>query len=166
MDTVAFLPLALAAALYSLWRRRRPITRTRVMDVALSAGLLVMMGVRYAFLAVMTAAMPAAVLGAWATPAAAGIAAALYALLALIGFVAYRGSVAWRVGGAVVFSAAALVELIVNTVVSHAGALRTMDTLLSVAIAAALMILAAFHWTHRTATPNPLGSSDGRPYDY
>ncbi|MCF3932333.1 hypothetical protein L1787_02755 [Acuticoccus sp. M5D2P5] len=164
-DTIAFLPLAIVAGLVVLWRRRRPFTRARVMDVALSVGLLVMMGARYAFLAVMTVMMPAAVLGGEATPAAAGIATALYALVALIGFLAYRGGVGWRVGGTLVFAVATLTETVMNAAFIGAGAMRTFDTLLSVAIAAAMMILAAFHWTYRTATPNPLGST-GRPYDY
>jgi len=163
-DALALGTVAALVAIVALFRKRRPVTRSRVMDVGLSALLFVFMGVRYAILAALVAIVPSAVLPG----AGAGLAslfAGIYAAAAVVGLATYRGGVGARAAGAGALGAVAIVETVAvaaffdTTVAVHA------DTVLSLAIAAAAGIFAAFFWSYRTATPKPLGS-DKRPFDY
>jgi len=165
IDTVVFLPIALAAGLVALWLRRRPVTRARVMEVALGSSLLVMMGARYAVLALAIATSPTAVLGPDAPALLPGIATGVCAVVAAIGLAAYRGGVGWRIAGAAVFLVVTLVEALGNAIVLDVPPVQRFDTGLSVIVAGGTVLLAAFYWTRRTASPNPLGS-DSRPFDY
>jgi hypothetical protein len=165
VDAAVFLPVTVIVAIVALWRRRRPVTRARAMEVALASILLVMMSARYAALAVATAAAPAAVLGPGVPTVAQGLTAGVFAAVALLGLVAYRGGVGWRVAGALVFAAIAVAETVANGLILEASLATRADTALSVLLAGATVILAAFYWTRRTATPDPLGPR-GRPFDY
>lgn len=159
---MAFLPLAVAFGAFDLWRRRRPVTRSRVGEVALSTILLVMVGLRYGALAVLTAAAPAAVLGPAVPPVIDGLCAGIFAALSAAGFIAFFGSVGWRFGTAIAFAGVALAEALGNLLLFGASAATMLDTSLSVALAAVTIVLAALYWTRRAATPDPLGSSGGR----
>lgn len=165
VDTLLFLPVALTAGIVALWLRRRPLTRARAMEVALETSLLVMMGARYAVLAMVIAVAPASVLGPGAPALLPGLATGTLAVVAAIGIAAYRGGVGWRVTGAAVFLLMTLVEALGSALVLNVSLLQRFDTGLSVIIAGGTVLLAAFYWTRRTASPNPLGS-DGRPFDY
>lgn len=154
---VAFMP--------PLLQRRRPLTRNRLMDAWLTAILFFVLGMRYLLLAISVAIAPAAVIGqpgpAWLVAVLAGT----FAVLATLGILSHRGSVALRVTGAVTLALASIAELVLNVFVLSVPITTRLDTAASVLIAAAAVVLAAFHWTHRTATPNPLGG-DTRPIDY
>lgn len=165
IDATLFLPLTVLVAVLALWRRRRPVTRPRVMEVALASLFIVMVAGRYAFLAVVTAAAPSAVLGPGVPAVGAGLASGLFAATALLGLVAYLGGVGWRVAGALVFTAATIVEALAHGLVLQTPLAAQLDTGLSVLVAGATVVLAAFYWTRRTATPNPLRPG-GRPFDY
>lgn len=165
VDTMVFLPIALAVGAVALWLRRRPLTRARAMEVGLETSLLVMMGGRYAFIAVALAADPATVVGPEAPALLPGIAAGVCLLAAAMGLAAVRGGVGWRFAAALIFLAVTLTEAVGNTLILNVPLLQSADTGLSVLIAGGTVVLAAFYWTRRTASPNPLGS-DGRPFDY
>jgi len=164
-DTLIFLPIALVVGAVALWLRRRPVTRARVMEVALETSLLVMMGARYAFIAIALAAAPAAVIGPGAPGLLPGIAAGVCLLATAMGLAAVRGGVGWRFAAALIFLAITLMEAAGNALVLDVSLFQMADTGLSVLIAGGTVVLAAFYWTRRTTSPNPLGS-DGRPFDY
>jgi len=165
VDTMAFLPIALAFGIVALLLRRRPFTRPRLMEVALETSLLVMMAARYAVLAVALAAAPALVLGPDAPSILPGVAAGVCLLATAMGLAAVRGGAAWRMAAGVVFLLVTLTEALGNALVLDVSLVQRFDTGLSVLIAGGTVVLAAFYWTRRTASPNPLGS-DGRPFDY
>lgn len=165
VDTLLFLVLAVVVGLMAFHRKRRPFSMSRAMDVALSTILFIMLGVRYAVLAVLTLAFPAAVM-AGAGPALPPFVAALQAAVAAIGFGTHRaGSVPARALGALTLAAMTLLDTFIAAFVLDQTPLAWFDTVLALAVAAGACVCAAFFWTYRTAIPNPLGS-DRRPFDY
>lgn len=162
--TVAITVTALFAAI-ELWRRRRPLTSRRVMDVALPAILLVMLGLRYTALAAVTLAAPQQVLGAGTSEGLAGVFVGAYLAAGLVGLVTWRGRIAWKVAGAVTLASVAIFDLATEMFLLDASAATLVDTALGGAVALATIMLAAFYWTHRSATPNPLGGK-GPPFSY
>jgi hypothetical protein len=165
LDALVFLPVALLAGVVALLRRRRPLTRARLMEVALQTSLLVMMGLRYAVIAVLIMTVPTAVLGSDAPMALAGIAAGVCAAAAALGIIAHRGGVGLRVTGAVVFLVVALLEAAGSLLLVTVPLAARLDAGFGVLVAGGTCLLAAFYWTRRTASPNPLGPG-GRPFDY
>ncbi|MEO1102251.1 MAG: hypothetical protein AAFW98_00740, partial [Pseudomonadota bacterium] len=163
-DAIVLVSVTAVVALIALTRKGRPITKSRTMDVVLSALLFVFLGVRYAILAVVVVLFPSAAVGQSGTDVAS-ILAGLYAATAFVGFLTYRGGVGARVAGATVLGVATLCELVASAVVLDVTVAGALDTVLSIAVAAGAGVLAAFFWTYRTATPNPLGA-DKRPFDY
>ncbi len=164
VDAGALLTVTLIVGIIFMVRRRRPITRSRALDVGLSSLLFVLLGVRYAILAVLVILMPQEALpGADGTTAA--LMAGLFATASAVGFITHRGSVAARVFGACTLLVVSLVEAAEIAFLIDAPAAMDVDTALSVVLAAASLVVAAYFWTHRTATPNPLGSGTRR-FDY
>jgi hypothetical protein len=164
IDAFVAAPFAVAVAAIALWRRRRPLTRQRITDVALSSILLVMLSIRYGVLAAVTLAAPARVLGDVSEGFAAlvvGIDVAAFAM----GLFAWQGSVGRKVAGALTMTAVALFEIACNLFVLDVGVVAALDTGFSAAVALAVLVMTAFHWTRRTATPNPLGGKDP-PFSY
>lgn len=166
VDAIAALPFAIGIAVVALWRRRRPLTLNRIVEVGLPAILLTMMAIRYALLAPVTAALPSAVLG----PAAGfGLGAALagtYVAASVVGFVSWRESIGWKLVGAVCFLAVTLFEAALHLFVLDASVVPMTDTAVSVAVAAVAIVFGVFNWAHRSATPSPLGGAKGPPLDY
>lgn len=146
-------------------RRRGVPSRQRLMEALLSATLLWVLCVRFAITAFAVLLAPEAILGpgvpSWGVLCWSGTCSAL----ALVGWYAHRGSVPLRVTGAVVLALAAVVQAILSVFVLDVPVLAQLDNGLAIVVAAATLVFAAFHWTHRTATPNPLGG-DSRPLDY
>lgn len=163
VDAVVFATITAIVALLSLTRKRRPVTKSRAMDVALSAVLFVFLGVRSGLLCVLILLFPTAMVPGSGL-SLASISVALYALAAVVGIVTHRGAVPARVAGALILAVVAIFET-VNAIFVIGGAGAILDALVSVAVAAVASVFAAFFWTYRTATPNPLGS-DKRPFDY
>lgn len=164
VDAGALLAVATVVGIIVMVRRRRPITKSRAFDVGLSSLLFVLLGVRYAILTVLAVLTPQEALpGADSTTVT--LLAGLFAAAAVVGFVTHRGSVAARVFGACTLLVVSLVEAAASAFLLDAPLAMDADTVLSVAIAAASLVVAAYFWTHRTATPNPLGSGTRR-FDY
>lgn len=161
-STPLFLALAFVLALLALARRRRPVTQSRVMDVALSAILFAMVGLRYGALAIVALTAPAQIFGAANDPALVVPAATIYAIAAAAGLAAHRASVGWRLIGAAMFAGVALVDVVMTAFVLPATTADIFGASLAFATAMAAVVLAVFHWTHRTATPNPLASREQR----
>lgn len=161
-NAAVFLAAAVALALLALARRRRPVTQSRVMDVALSALLFSMVGLRYSALAAVALVDPARLFGTASDPSLAVPAATLYAVAAAAGFAAHRASVGWRLAGAAVFAIVAIIDLVMTVAVLPLGPADDIGAAIAFAAAAVAVVLAAFHWTHRTATPNPLASRERR----
>ncbi|MEM9221087.1 MAG: hypothetical protein AAGB11_01625 [Pseudomonadota bacterium] len=164
VDAAVMVFVAAVLALASLLRKRRPITKSRAMDVALSSILFVFLGVRYAVLTVLAVFYPSAIFSG-ASSAVVSLLTGLFAAAALAGFLTYRGGVGARVVGALVLSLVCIAETLANALVLHASLATRFDTVLSIAVAAGAGLLSAFFWTYRTAAPNPLGA-DKRPFDY
>ncbi|MEM0909141.1 MAG: hypothetical protein AAGJ94_17375 [Pseudomonadota bacterium] len=163
-DAVLSLALAALVALPALLRKRRPLTKSRAMDISLSALLFAVLGVRFAVLCGCVALYPEAALPG-AGPGVVSVLGALYATAALVGLATHRAGVMARVVGALVLGVVSLVEVIMSGFVLNASLAMRVDAVLALALAAAAGVFAAFFWTYRTATPNPLGS-DKRPFDY
>lgn len=165
VDTLIFLGLAIAVGYIAHARRRRPFAMSRAMDVALSTILFIMLGVRYAVLAVLTLAFPHSMM-VGAGPALTPVFAALEAAAAAVGFGTHRaGSVGARVLGAAALALITTLDAVVATFFLEQTVAGRLDTALSVAIAAGACVCAAYFWTYRTAIPDPLGSNR-RPLDY
>ncbi|MBJ3775354.1 hypothetical protein [Acuticoccus mangrovi] len=164
-DALLFVPFAVLLGGLTVWRRRRPATTSRVMEIALGTILFVMVGLRYAAMALLALVSPAAIFGADASLTQRIAFAALFVAVAVVGIVSHRGSVGWRFAGALVYAAAALLEAAASLFVWEVSQTALIDTVFTVLLAGVTIILAAFYWTRRTATPNPLGG-DGRPFDY
>lgn len=163
-EALIFLIAALIVGALALSRRRRPLSMSRTMDVALSTILFVILGVRYAILCAVTLLFPTVML-VGAGPALKPVIAALYAIAAVIGFATHRGSIPARALGAATLTVVTLVDLVLFTFVLQETAMRTADMALALLLAIAASISAALFWTYRTAAPNPLGG-DKRPLDY
>ncbi|WMS41119.1 hypothetical protein RDV64_13615 [Acuticoccus sp. MNP-M23] len=164
VDAGALLTVAAIVATVGMLRRRRPFTRSRALDVGLSSLLFVLLGVRYAILAVLAVLTPKEALpGADITTVV--LLASLFGAASVVGFITHRGSVPSRVFGASTLLMVSLVEAAASAFLLDAPLAMDADTALSVVIAAAGLVAAAFFWTHRTATPNPLGSGNSR-FDY
>lgn len=164
--TLSLVAAAIFVALTQFVRPRRgPVSRRRLMEAMLSALLLFTLAIRAAVFTVAVALTPAAVLGQDRGDLAAPLAAGLAAGLAVLGFAAYRGPVSLRVSGAAALFAAAVADAAASLFALDLPAVAQVDAAAGVAIASAAVILAAFHWTHRLAAPNPLGG-DKRPLDY
>lgn len=164
-NAILFLVIALALTLVTLVRRRRPVTQSRVMDVSLSSILFSMVGLRYAVLAVVALAAPVRLFGVAAEPSLVVPAATLYAVVAAIGIAAHRGSVGWRLVGSLVFALVATIDLVMTLFLLPTTGADDLGAGLAFASAVLALVLAAFHWTNRTATPNPLASRE-RQLDY
>lgn len=135
------------------------------MEALLSAILLWVLAVRFGVTALAVALAPEAVLGPGVPAGGVWALAALCAVLCLVGIWSHRGAVAARISGAVTLFLAALAETWLSFALLDVSALARADTVLSCFVGAAALVLAAFHWTHRTSTPNPLGGHT-RPLDY
>lgn len=159
------MPFAAAVAGVALWRRRRPWTRQRITDVTLAAVLLVMLAIRYGVLAAIVLAAPGRVLGPDVPDGVAGAVFAVYVGAFAVGMFAWRGSVGRKILGALVMAGVAVFEAIGNALVFDVDTLGELDTGVSIAVALAALVMTAFHWTRRTATPNPLGGK-GPPFSY
>ena len=164
-DATLFTAATLVVAAIGLWRNGRPRTKTRLMDAALTTLLLVFVGIRYAVLGALVLIAPTALVAAHPGPIGVALLAGLYLAVAAFGLAAYRGPVGWRVAGALIFAAMSLAEGLASLFLVDAPLVMRLDTGLAIAIACGALVLAAFHWSHRTATPNPLGG-DARPFDY
>ncbi|GAB5375599.1 MAG: hypothetical protein AcusKO_20610 [Acuticoccus sp.] len=119
---------------------------------------------RFAILCAVTVLFPSAML-IGAGPALKPMVAALYAIVAVIGFATHRGSVGARVLGAAALAAVVLIDLALYASVLQQSLRNGLDQGLSLLFAVAACVCAAFFWTYRTAAPNPLGG-DKRPLDY
>ena len=164
VDAVVFVTITAIVALASLLRKRRPVTKSRAMDIALSAVLFVFLGVRSAVLCALVVLFPTALLPG-ASPSIAATYGVLYAVAALVGVVTHRGSVGARVTGALMLAVVGIFETVGSAVLLDGSSPMVIDSAVAVAVAALAGVFAAFFWTYRTATPNPLGS-DKRPFDY
>lgn len=164
-DALTAAPFAVLVAAVALWRRRRPLTAQRVADVTLSSVLLVMLAIRYGLLAAVTLASPREVLGPGTSEALAGAVVAVELVAFAAGVFAWQGGVGRKVLGALVMAVVALLEVGVDLFVLDVDVLWALDTGVSVSIAAAVLVMTAFHWSRRTATPNPLGGK-GPPFSY
>lgn len=162
-DTILFGLAALVLIFIVLAKRQRPLTRQRVMDVGLSAILFVAMGVRFFFLAGAILLFPTAVLGGASINMWLAVGACLVA--GLVGIITHRGHTPRRAFGAFSFAAANLTEAVIALFVVSAPAGLVLDTLAGVVLAAATLVMAAFVWSHRAATPNPLDPIE-KPFDY
>lgn len=161
-NAVVFLAIAFVLALLALSRRRRPVTQSRVMDVSLSAILFAMVGLRYGTLATLALMAPSRLFGAASDPSLAVPAATIYAIAAAAGFAAHRASVGWRLLGAAVFGTVALIDAVMTAFILPATSADLVGAGVALLTALITVVLAAFHWTHRTATPNPLASREQR----
>jgi hypothetical protein len=161
-NAAIFLVIAAALVALMLVRRRRPVTQSRVMDVALSAILFAMVGLRYAALAAVALIAPAYLFGTASDTSLVVPAVTLYAIAAAAGIAAHRASVGWRLLGAALFGVVATVDLVMMAFVLPVPSADVLGAALAAATAVAALVLAAFHWTHRTATPNPLASREQR----
>lgn len=164
----ATLSVCVAAVFVALTQgigQRRALTRRRLMEAALSAILLWVLCVRYAITALAVVVDPVALLGPDVPSWGIGIFSAAAVVLAFIGWVTHRGSVGVRVSGTVVLAIAAVAEALLGLFAFSISTLARVDNGVGVLVAAAALVLAAFHWSHRTATPDPLGSNT-RPLDY
>ncbi|WP_420393760.1 hypothetical protein [Acuticoccus sp.] len=166
MDASVGLPFALAITAVALWRRQRPLTFNRIVEVGLPAILLVMMAIRYALLAPVTAAFPQEVLGPAASYAMGVTVATSSVAAAVVGFVSWRESVAWKLCGAASFLAMTLFEAALHIAVLDPPVVPIVDTAVSVGVAAVAIVFGVFNWAHRAATPSPLGGAKGPPLDY
>mgnify|MGYP001795707701 CR=1 FL=1 len=90
---------------------------------------------------------------------------AIYGVAAAGGFLTHRGAGGWRAVGAVTLVAVAVADAAADAALLNTTVGGNLDTALGVAAAIGACVLAGYFWTHRTATPNPLGS-DRRPFDY
>lgn len=163
-DALLALPFVAAVAAVALRRRRRPLTRQRITDVALASTLLVFLAIRYGVLAAIVLAAPRAVLG----PSPEGFPAAVvgvYLLAFAAGLFSWHGGVGRKVLGAMALAVVTLFEVGANLLVLEPSPLTQLDTSVAVAVAVAVLVMTAFHWTRRTATPNPLGGK-GPPFSY
>lgn len=166
IDALAALPFALAIAAVALWRRRRPLTLARLVEVGLPALLLMMMGIRYALLAPVTLALAPSILGEEAPLALAAWLAAIQAAAAVIGLLAWSRDVAWKLCAALGLLAVALFEAGLNALVFEPSALMRADTAVGVGVATVTVLFAILNWAQRSATPSPLGGAKGPPLDY
>lgn len=164
MDAIGFTVAAAIVTYILLNRKRRPITRSRAFDVGLSTILFVVLGLRFATLAVVAIALPHILLPA-ATSTTVSMFAGLCAAASVAGFVTHRGSVGWRAIGAGALAAASIMEVSFRAAYAPFSILGVLDAAVSVATAAATALIAAYFWIYRTATPSPLGR-DKRPFDY
>lgn len=165
----AIIALVFAAAFVALMppllHRRRPPTMHRLMDAWLASILFFVLGMRFLVTAICVMLAPEAVLGQSGPPGLVATVTGVSAVLAAIGILSHRGSIGFRVFGAVTLAVATVAELLLDALVLAHPVGTWIDLIAAVALAAAALVLAAFHWSHRTATPNPLGG-DSRPLDY
>lgn len=166
VDAAVFALVAIVLGVLAFTRKRRPFALSRAMDVAVSTVLFIMLGIRYAVLAVLTLLFPLQMVGGAAGPTLPTIIAACYAVAGVIGLATHRlAEVRARVIGTVVLVLVTLLEALAGTFMLHSSVVRHLDTLLSLLIAVGACVCAAFFWTYRTAVPDPLGG-DKRPLDY
>lgn len=164
LDAVVGLPFALLIAGIALWRRRRPLTFNRLVEVGLPAFLLVMVAIRFALMAPFVAAFPAKILGA-GDGGGIGLASAFVAT-SVVGFLSWHGSVVRKLVAATVLLSLALAEVLLNLLVFDPPAVTVVDTYVGAAVAVFVLIMAVFNWAHRSATPSPLGGAQQPPLDY
>ena len=149
-----------------MWLRPAPVTPARGIEARSALASLVMMGAPTSWLALRHRDVPDCRFGADAGASCPGI--GFDGSVPVCGgdqARCYRGGVRWRIAGAAVFLVVTLVEALGNAIVLDVPPVQRFDTGLSVIVAGGTVLLAAFYWTRRTASPNPLGS-DSRPFDY
>ncbi|UOM36382.1 hypothetical protein [Acuticoccus sp. I52.16.1] len=164
VDALVGLPFAVGIAAIALWRRRRPLTFNRLVEVGLPALLLVMMAIRFALLAPFVAIFPGPILGAGAG-GGVGL-AGLFVATSVVGFVSWDGSVLRKLVAAVLLLAVAVGELVLNASLFDPRDVVAVDTYAGVAVAIVAVVMAVFNWAHRSATPSPLGGAQQPPLDY
>lgn len=162
-DAPIFLALAALASLLALASRRRPRSAERRVEVWLTSLLVVFVGGRFLFEALLylLAPEPAAV-----PPGAARIVHAVGAFaVSVLGFAGLRGSVRLRFVALAAAGLFVLATLLWPTVLlrGHTGTINVLASLLAVA---AGFVLLAFDWARRGEPPDPLGVPQEKKFDY
>lgn len=164
IDAIVALPFALGIAVVALWRRQRPLTFNRLVEVGLPALLLVAMGIRYILLAPFVLFFPGPILSAGAGIGA--LLAGIFVAASVVGFVSWHAAVNRKLAASILLLALAIGEVLLNYLWIHSTGIVVVDSWVGIAIAAAAVIMAVFNWAHRSATPSPLGGANERPLDY
>ncbi len=164
VDALVGVPFAVGIAAIALWRRRRPLTFNRLVEVGLPALLLVMMAIRFALMAPFVAAFPGPIFGA-GSGGGIGL-GGLFVATAVVGFISWNGSVLRKLVAALLLLAVSLTELVLNLFVFDPPGVTVIDGYVGLAAAAAVLVMAIFSWAHRSATPSPLGGAQQPPLDY
>ncbi|RAI03313.1 hypothetical protein DLJ53_01995 [Acuticoccus sediminis] len=164
VDSLVGLPFAIAIASIALWRRRRPLTFNRIVEVGLPALLLVMMAIRYALLAPFVAAFPGPILGAGAG-GGVGL-AGVFVATSVVGFMSWDAGVLRKLVASLLLLALAIGEMVLNESLFDPRWITEFDTYVGIGVAAIAVIFAVFNWAHRSATPSPLGGAHEPPLDY
>ena len=166
VDAITAFVFAVIIAGIALWRRRRPLTFNRIVEVGLPASLLVVMGIRYTLLGPYQLLFSSEVLGPGAGGGVGIALAGIYLATGVVGFISWRESVNWKLVGAAMLTAVALGEAVLVLFVLDPPAVVEADTIFGVAVAALTLVFGVFNWAHRSATPSPLGGAKGPPLDY
>lgn len=164
IDAIVALPFAIGIAVVALWRRQRPLTFNRIVEVGLPSLLLVAMGIRYVLLAPFILLLPGPILNAGAGIGA--LLAGLFVATSVVGFMSWHAAVSRKLAASVLLLALAIGEMALNFAWIHPPGIVVIDSWVGLAIALTAVVFAVFNWAHRSATPSPLGGANGPPLDY
>ncbi|ORE93588.1 hypothetical protein [Acuticoccus yangtzensis] len=164
VDALVGIPFAAAIAGIALYRRKRPLTFARLVEVGLPAVLLVMMAIRYALMAPFVAAFPERILG---TGDIGGVGlAGLFVATSVIGFLSWNGGVYRKLGATLVLLGLAVGDLVLTLTAFEPPLATWIDAYAGLAVAVFAVMLGVHNWAHRSATPSPLGGAQQPPLDY